>query len=33
MAKTKIEWTDCTWNFITGCTRVSPACKLRPYLK
>lgn len=27
MAKTKIEWTNCTWNFITGCTQVSPACK------
>lgn len=24
--KTKIEWTDCTWNFITGCKQVSPAC-------
>lgn len=26
MKLTKIEWTDCTWNFITGCTQVSPAC-------
>lgn len=24
--KTKIEWTNCTWNFITGCTQISPAC-------
>ena len=24
--KSKIEWTDCTWNFITGCEQVSPAC-------
>lgn len=23
----KIEWTDRTWNVITGCTQVSPACK------
>ncbi len=22
----KIEWTDKTWNFITGCTQISPAC-------
>lgn len=22
----KIEWTDKTWNVITGCTQVSPAC-------
>lgn len=22
----KIEWTDKTWNFITGCTEISPAC-------
>jgi protein gp37 len=21
-----IEWTDCTWNPVTGCTRVSPGC-------
>jgi protein gp37 len=26
MAKTKIEWTDRTWNPITGCTKVSPGC-------
>lgn len=26
MAKTNIQWTDDTWNTITGCTPVSPAC-------
>ena len=25
--KTKIEWTDATWNPVTGCTKVSPGCK------
>lgn len=24
---TKIEWTDVTWNIVTGCTRVSPGCE------
>lgn len=24
--KTGIEWTDSTWNPVTGCTRVSPGC-------
>ncbi|HEX8400492.1 MAG TPA: phage Gp37/Gp68 family protein [Allosphingosinicella sp.] len=24
---TKIEWTDATWNIITGCSVVSPGCK------
>ena len=23
----KIEWTDATWNPVTGCTKVSPGCK------
>jgi len=27
MAKTKIEWADVTWNFITGCTKISAGCK------
>jgi len=22
-----IEWTDCTWNPVTGCTKISPGCK------
>ena len=26
-AKSNIEWTDCTWNPITGCTKVSAGCK------
>ena len=25
--KTSIEWTDATWNPVTGCTKVSPGCK------
>jgi len=24
--KTKIEWTEATWNAVTGCTEVSPGC-------
>lgn len=27
MAKTKIEWTEKTWNPVTGCTKVSQGCK------
>ena len=27
MAQSKIEWTDSTWNPITGCTKVSPGCR------
>lgn len=27
MAKTKIEWTDYTWNPITGCTPISEGCQ------
>jgi len=25
--KTAIEWTEMTWNPVTGCTKVSPGCK------
>jgi len=25
--KTQIEWTQMTWNPVTGCTKVSPGCK------
>jgi protein gp37 len=24
--KSKIEWTDATWNPVTGCTKISPGC-------
>ncbi len=24
--KTKIEWTEATWNPMTGCSKVSPGC-------
>lgn len=24
--RTKIEWTDATWNPVTGCTKISPGC-------
>lgn len=27
MQKTEINWTDLTWNPVTGCTKVSPGCK------
>lgn len=26
MSKSKIEWTDSTWNPLTGCTKISPGC-------
>ena len=26
MAQSRIEWTDSTWNPVTGCTRTSPGC-------
>ena len=25
--KSKIEWTEMTWNPVTGCTKISPGCK------
>jgi len=25
--KTKIEWTEATWNPVTGCAKISPGCK------
>ena len=25
--KSKIEWTDSTWNPVTGCTKISSGCK------
>lgn len=27
MAKSNIEWTDYSWNFVTGCNKVSAGCK------
>lgn len=27
MAQSKIEWTEMTWNPVTGCSKVSPGCK------
>ncbi|MCP4661021.1 MAG: phage Gp37/Gp68 family protein [bacterium] len=27
MSTSSIEWTDATWNPVTGCTKVSPGCK------
>ncbi len=27
MTKSKIEWTEATWNPLTGCTKISPGCK------
>ena len=26
-AKSAIEWTEATWNPVTGCTKISPGCK------
>ena len=26
-AKSSIEWTEATWNPLTGCTKISPGCK------
>ena len=28
MAQSSIEWTDATWNPLTGCTKISSGCKL-----
>lgn len=27
MAESSIEWTEFTWNPVTGCTKISPGCK------
>lgn len=27
MAKSSIEWTETTWNPVTGCTKISSGCK------
>ena len=27
MAKSAIEWTESTWNPLTGCDKISPGCK------
>jgi protein gp37 len=27
MAQSRIEWTQATWNPVTGCTKISPGCK------
>ena len=27
MAQSTIEWTDATWNPVTGCSKISPGCK------
>ncbi|MCH7948675.1 MAG: DUF5131 family protein, partial [candidate division Zixibacteria bacterium] len=26
-AKSSIEWTESTWNPVTGCSKISPGCK------
>ncbi|MCA9939952.1 MAG: DUF5131 family protein, partial [Anaerolineales bacterium] len=27
MAQSRIEWTQATWNPVTGCDKISPGCK------
>lgn len=27
MSKSSIEWTESTWNPLTGCNKISPGCK------
>src|SRR6478752_6752259 len=27
MSQSKIEWTESTWNPVTGCNKISPGCK------
>ncbi|MBZ0169764.1 MAG: phage Gp37/Gp68 family protein [Kofleriaceae bacterium] len=27
MSQSSIEWTESTWNPLTGCTKVNPGCK------
>jgi len=27
MATSSIEWTELTWNPVTGCNKISPGCK------
>uniref|UniRef100_UPI0035933FEA DUF5131 family protein n=1 Tax=Aquiflexum sp. TaxID=1872584 RepID=UPI0035933FEA len=27
MAQTSIEWTELTWNPVTGCTKITTGCK------
>jgi protein gp37 len=29
MAHSSIEWTEMTWNPVTGCTKISAGCKYR----
>ncbi|MDI7252826.1 MAG: DUF5131 family protein, partial [Actinomycetota bacterium] len=26
MGRSAIEWTESTWNPVTGCTKISPGC-------
>lgn len=28
MGKTRIEWAECVWNPVTGCTKISEGCKI-----